>query len=88
MGNRPDHAIRDIASKFSIFLPPRAIYFRSYHYETPCISNTLEWGTELKVINFQKDRLFVQLEIELERIPTNLLYWIEYDETSTHEKAL
>ena len=23
-------------TKFPIFLPPRAIYFRSYHYETPC----------------------------------------------------
>ena len=37
MGNPPDHAASDIISKFSIFLPPRAIYFRSYHYETPCM---------------------------------------------------
>ena len=36
MGNPRDHAVRDIASKFSIFLPLRAIYFRSYQYETPC----------------------------------------------------
>jgi hypothetical protein len=36
MGNPSDHAVRDIASKFSIFLPLRAIYFRSYRYETPC----------------------------------------------------
>ena len=36
MGNPRDHAVRDIASKFSIFLPLRAIYFRSYRYETPC----------------------------------------------------
>ena len=31
-----DHAVGDIASKISIFLPFRAIYFRSYQYETPC----------------------------------------------------
>ena len=36
MGNPRDHAVRDISSQFSIFLPLRAIYFRSYHYETPC----------------------------------------------------
>ena len=32
MGNPSDHAARDISPKFSIFLPLRAIYFRSYHY--------------------------------------------------------
>ena len=37
MGNPRDHAARDILSKFSILLPLRAVYFRSYHYETPCI---------------------------------------------------
>ena len=37
MGNPRDHAARDISSKFSIFLPLRAIYFIPYHYETPCI---------------------------------------------------
>ena len=37
MGNPRDHAARDIWSKFSIFLPLRAIYFIPYHYETPCI---------------------------------------------------
>ena len=36
MGTPCNHAARDISSKFSIFLLPRAIYFRSYHYETPC----------------------------------------------------
>ena len=41
MGNPSDHAARDIISKFSIFLPPRAIYFRSYHYETPCMMDNL-----------------------------------------------
>ena len=37
MGNPCDHAVRDISSKLSIFLPLRAIYFRLYRYETPCI---------------------------------------------------
>ena len=41
MGNPRDHAVRDIASKFSIFLPLRAIYFRSYRYETPCTKNEI-----------------------------------------------
>ena len=36
MGNSRDNTVRDISSKFSIFLPLRAIYFRSYQYETPC----------------------------------------------------
>ena len=36
MGSPCDHAVRDISSKLSIFLPLRAIYFRSYRYETPC----------------------------------------------------
>ena len=31
-----DHAAKDMPSKFSIFLSLRAIYFRSYQYETPC----------------------------------------------------
>ena len=39
MSNPFDHAARDIPSKFSIFLPLRAIYFRSYQYETPCRIN-------------------------------------------------
>ena len=42
MGNPCEHAARDILSKFSILLPPRAIYFTSYQYETPCI-NTLHY---------------------------------------------
>ena len=33
-----EHATRDILSKFSILLPFRAIYFRSYQYDTPCSS--------------------------------------------------
>ena len=37
MGNPCEHAARDLLSKFSFLLPLRAIYFRSYHYETPCI---------------------------------------------------
>ena len=32
-----DYAARDISSKSSIFLPLRAVYFRSFQYETPCI---------------------------------------------------
>ena len=36
MGSPCDHAVRDISSKLSIFLSLRAIYFRSYRYETPC----------------------------------------------------
>ena len=36
-GNPCEHAATDISSKFSILLALRAIYFRSYHYETPCI---------------------------------------------------
>ena len=36
MGNPHDHAIKDISSKFSIFLPLRAIWKKPYHYETPC----------------------------------------------------
>ena len=36
MGNPCEHAARGVLSKFSIFLPLRAIYFRSYQYETPC----------------------------------------------------
>ena len=44
MGNPRDHAVRDIASKFSIFLPLRAIYFRSYRYETPCSTLLLNEG--------------------------------------------
>ena len=36
MGNPRDHAVRDISSKFSIFLPLRAILKKPYHYETPC----------------------------------------------------
>ena len=36
MGSPCDHAARDILSIFSILLPLRATYFRSYHYETPC----------------------------------------------------
>ena len=40
-----EHASRDILSKFSLLLPLRAIYFRSYQYETPCIflSDVLFW---------------------------------------------
>ena len=41
MGIPRDHAGRDILSKFLILLPLRAVYFRSYHYETPCIINTI-----------------------------------------------
>ena len=37
MGNPRYHAARDISSKFSIFLPLRAILKNPYHYETPCI---------------------------------------------------
>ena len=47
MGNPRDHAIRDIASKFSIFLPLRAIHFRSYHYETPCMIIELQQSGEM-----------------------------------------
>ena len=36
MGNPRDHAVRDISSKFWIFLPLRAILKKPYHYETPC----------------------------------------------------
>ena len=36
MSNPRDRAARDISPKFSIFLSLRAIYFRSYQYETPC----------------------------------------------------
>ena len=36
MGIPRDHAGRDILSKFLILLPLRTVYFRSYHYETPC----------------------------------------------------
>ena len=36
MGNPRDHAVRDKSSKFSIFLPLRAILKNPYHYETPC----------------------------------------------------
>ena len=36
MGNPQDHAVRDISSKFSIFLPLRAMSKKPYHYETPC----------------------------------------------------
>ena len=36
MGNSRHHATRDILSKFSIFLPLRAILKKTYHYETPC----------------------------------------------------
>ena len=39
MGILCKHAARDILSKFSILLPLRAFYFRSYHYETPCSSD-------------------------------------------------
>ena len=46
MGNPRDHAVRDIASKFSIFLPLRAIYFRSYQYETPCTTEYLGYQEE------------------------------------------
>ena len=38
MGNPHDHAVKDISSKFSIFLPLRAISKKPYHYETPCSS--------------------------------------------------
>ena len=38
MGIPRDHAGRDILSKLLILLPLRAVYFRSYHYETPCRS--------------------------------------------------
>ena len=37
MVNPREHAARDILYKFLFFLPFRAIYFRSFHYETPCI---------------------------------------------------
>ena len=36
MGNPHNHAVKDISSKFSIFLPLRAISKKPYHYETPC----------------------------------------------------
>ena len=39
MSNTCHHADRDILSKFSILLPLRAVYFRSYLYETPCSSS-------------------------------------------------
>ena len=42
MGNTRDHAARDISSKFSIFLPLRAILKNPYHYETPCISGLMK----------------------------------------------
>ena len=48
MGNPRDHAFRDIASKFSIFLPLRAIYFRSERYETPCTKNLRNCTKDLK----------------------------------------
>ena len=37
MGKPRDHAARDISSKFSTFVPLRAIQKKPYHYETPCI---------------------------------------------------
>ena len=40
MSNPRDRAARDISPNFSIFLSLRAIYFRSYQYETPCIIQT------------------------------------------------
>ena len=49
MGNPRDHAVRDTASKFSIFLPLRAIYFRSYQYETPC--TRLKLGLALRLLS-------------------------------------
>ena len=49
MGNPLDHAVRDTASKFSIFLPLRAIYFRSYRYETPC--KRLKLGLALRLLS-------------------------------------
>jgi hypothetical protein len=36
MGNPRNHAEREISSKFSIFLPLRAIFKKPYHFETPC----------------------------------------------------
>ena len=36
MGKSRDYAARNISSKFSIFLPLRAISKKPYHYETPC----------------------------------------------------
>ena len=49
MGNPPDHAVRDMSSKFSIFLTLRAILKKPYHYETPCIKkNKLGLGARIE----------------------------------------
>ena len=51
MSNPCDHAVRDIPSKLSIFLPLRAIYFRSNQYETPCMCycfSSFDWLKDQK----------------------------------------
>ena len=40
MSNPHDHAARNMSSKFSILLPLRSVYFRSFLYETPCTMYT------------------------------------------------
>ena len=52
-----DHAARDIPSKFSIFLPLRAIYFRSYQSETPC----KKFVVDVWIWDSKKGRMFTKL---------------------------
>ena len=49
LGNPRNHAVRDTASKFSIFLPLRAILKKPYHYETPCICTCFRFYTQMRV---------------------------------------
>ena len=67
MGNTCDHAIRYIASKLSIFLPLRAIYFGSYQYETPCsITPTLHPALmKMSVFSWKQPRVSSFLNLDL-----------------------
>ena len=66
MGNPCDHAARDILSKLSILLPLRAVYFRSYQYETPCTSaimNAIAVNMQEDYNNARDSKLTIKIDL-------------------------
>ena len=56
MSNPRDNVARDILSKFSIHLPLRSVYFRSFLYETPCTIIKLLVYCRLKKYGHEREK--------------------------------
>ena len=70
MGNPPDHATRDISSKFLIFLPLRAIKKNHITMRHPVLlfKYTLSVPERLRVLTFEDDATIPELHLYLENL--------------------